>query len=413
MTDQPATQPIPFDPFAPEVLERSPEAFAELGRQCPVHHYQGRFDFRIASDFQDIREKILSDHQVWSVIGGITPRVAPEKSGGLTTDPPEHMQIRAVIQRGFSPANLQRLAGEIERISDELIDAMLADPVGEGNFFECFAMPMPARLMCIMLGAPESEYLRYKHLADEYQDIEFNEPGKSTQEVAGTIYKDFAVMVATRRALLAETGVEPDMVHVGTLLPDDFMSRFICDRVDGRPLNDHEIISLSMGILIGGNETTMNLICNLLWRLLEQPERWEQIKADPTLIPSAIEESLRFDSPVIGLFRNSTCPTRLQGPDIPAGSKLMYSLAAANRDPARWPNPDEFRLDRPFEQARRHVAFSGGAHACLGMGLARMEVRQVFEKLVLRLPNLRLIGPTQRAPGFNFWGRNVLPVAWK
>lgn len=158
MTDQPVTQPIPFDPFAPEVLERSPEAFAELGRQCPVHHYQGRFDFRIASDYQDIREKILPDHQVWSVIGGITPRVAPEKSGGLTTDPPEHMQIRAVIQRGFSPDNLQRLAGEIERISDELIDAMFADPAGEGNFFECFAMPMPARLMCIggtRVGVPQ------------------------------------------------------------------------------------------------------------------------------------------------------------------------------------------------------------------------------------------------------------------
>lgn len=221
------------------------------------------------------------------------------------------------------------------------------------------------------------------------------------------------MMVATRRALLTEAGVEPDMAHVGTLLPNDFMSRFICDRVDDRPLSDHEIISLSMGILIGGNETTMNLICNLLWRLLEQPERWEQIKADPTLIPAAIEESLRFDSPVIGLFRNSTCPTQLQGQDIPAGSKVLYNLAAANRDPARWPNPDEFCLDRPFEQARRHVAFSGGAHACLGMGLARMEVRQVFEKLVVRLPNLRLIGPTERAPGFNFWGRNVLPVAWK
>lgn len=405
---------LDFDPYAPEVQERSPDAFAELGRRCPVHHYQGKFDFYIANDYKDIKDSLFKDNSTWTARNGNTPRVMDERfASGITTDPPEHFAFRNVIQRGLGPEQLQRLGKEIDRIADELIDTMLADPAGEGNFFERFAMPLAARLMCIMLGAPEQDYLTYKQWADDLTFVEYNVPEEDINDKARAINAHFGAMLAERMAKLEAAGVQPAMEHVGTILPDDFMSRYLCDRVGERPLKKYEVLNLVSAILVGGNETTMNLICNLLWRLLEEPQRWERIKAEPTLIPLAIEESLRVDPPVIGLFRTSTCPVQLSGTDMPARSKVLYNIAAANRDPSRWDNPDEFSLDRSLPEVRQHLSFAGGAHACLGLGLARMELKQVFEKLVQRLPHLRLAGPTHRAPGFNFWGREDLPVAWR
>lgn len=411
MADSP---PAAFDPYAPEVLERSPDAFAELGQRCPVHHYQGKFDFFIASDYREIKENVLRDHATWTARNGNTPRVMDERyASGISTDPPEHFAIRSVIMRGFGPEQMKRLGGEIDRIANELIDAMQADPAGEGNFFERFAMPLAARLMCLMLGAPESEYLTYKQWADDMTFVEYNVPEETIDAHARKVNAHFGAMLAERIAKLEAAGVKPSLEHVGTVLPDDFMSRYLCDKVGDRPLKKYEVLNMVAAIFIGGNETTMNLICNLLWRLLELPARWERLKAEPALIPAAIEESLRFDPPVIGLFRTSTCPVKLGEVEVPARSKVLYNIAAANRDPERWPNPDEFSLDRPLAELRQHLSFSAGAHACLGLGLARMELKQVFELLTTRLPKLRLTGASHRAPGFNFWGREDLPVAWK
>jgi cytochrome P450 len=218
--------------------------------------------------------------------------------------------------------------------------------------------------------------------------------------------------MAERRQILANNGVEPDLAHVGTLIPNDFISRYLCDTVDGRRLSEWEIISMLSAIVNGGNETTMNLICNLLWRLLDKPELWEQLKSNPDLVPAAIEESLRYDPPVIGMFRTAAVDTQLQGCPIPKDAKVMYNIAAANRSEEIWPEPDQFRLDRPKEDSRKHVSFSGGNHLCLGIGLARMEVKQVFEKLIVELPDLRLLAQPVRAPGFNFNGQKELMVAW-
>jgi cytochrome P450 len=387
--------------------------FADFGKKCPVHHYEGRFDFYIASNYNDIKDKILRDHKVWSAKGGNTPRfIDPNFFSPISSDPPIHHEYRDVVRRGFSPDKMKLLSAHIERISNELIDAMLAAHEPKANFFESFAMPLAARLMCIMLGAPEANYLIYKKWADQCQFTEYNVPEEDIKQHMRMVGGHFAGMILEREQLLKTNGVEPALEHVGTILPDDFLSRYICETVEGRRLNRFEVLDLILAILIGGNETTMNLMTNLLWRLLEVPERWEQLKRDPALIPAAIEESLRFDPPVLGLFRNTACPAQLGDVEIPEHAKVFYNVAAANRDPARWPDPDDFRLDRPTETAKQHLSFSGGAHACLGMSLARMEVKQVFERLVARMPGLRLDGQPKRAPGFNFWGLEDLPVAW-
>jgi len=186
----------------------------------------------------------------------------------------------------------------------------------------------------------------------------------------------------------------------------------MCDKAGGEYLRDDEILSLMLGIIVGGNETTMMLMANLLVRLLEKRERWDAVRADPALIAKAIEESLRIDPPVIGLFRCPRHDVALQGTVIPKDAKVMYNIAAANRDPEVFDDPDDFRLDRPSSQLRKHVAFAGGNHSCLGAPLARMEMKMAFEKLIQRLPNLRFDGEQVRAAGFNVYGRVQMPMRW-
>ena len=409
-----ATKPA-FDPFSSEVIEAGPPAYSALMAECPFYHYQGRFDFYINSDYSEIREIILKDYTTWSFKFGPGPRDSGAMSGtGISTDPPIHDQFRHVIQRGFSPAKLARLSRDIDRIADELIDKMLDDPTGEGDFYELFAMPLPSRLMCIMLGTPEENYLKYKEWSDEQIVLLMNSPDVGAEDrISAEFGPHFFGLVNERRAKLREAGIDtPTLEHVGTVLPDDLMSRYICDRVDGRQLTDIEVLGLGVTILNAGNETTINLMGNLLWRLLELPSRWEMLKANPSLIEVAVEESLRYDPPVLGMLRKAIKPTQMKGCPVQLGERVMYNIAGANRDPTIWTDPDTFRLDRSMPELRKHIAFGGGNHLCLGLQLARMEAKQVFDKLVARLPNLRLTGAPERIRVFNFWGRLKLPVAW-
>lgn len=149
-----------------------------------------------------------------------------------------------------------------------------------------------------------------------------------------------------------------------------------------------------------------------MWRLLEVPERWALLKEKPELINAAIEESLRFDPPVLGMFRTSLCPTKLHDMEVPEHAKLMQLYGSGCRDEAVFENAGEFRLDRPTDVGRRHMAFGSGKHVCPGAPLARLVVRIAFQALLERLPNPRLLGAGERNPVFNFWGRKKLPIAW-
>jgi cytochrome P450 len=167
-------------------------------------------------------------------------------------------------------------------------------------------------------------------------------------------------------------------------------------------------------LLIAGHETSTSLITNCVWRLLEDREdRWERVVAEPALIATAVEESLRFDPPVLGLCRTNDEDAEIGDVTIPADSKVMVLYASANRDPARFPDrPDEFVLDRPLLETRRHYSFSWGIHHCLGAHLARLTARVTIEELASRLPGLELAGTPTRVPSPFLWGRKTLPVRW-
>ncbi len=179
---------------------------------------------------------------------------------------------------------------------------------------------------------------------------------------------------------------------------------------DGDFVAEADAQSVLMQLLVGGNETTTSLMTNMLWRLLEDPARWQALQEDRSLVEAAVEESLRFDPPVLGLYRDTTCPVALHGTTIPEGVKVLINYAAANRDPTVFDSADTFDLRRP---RKRHMSFGLGLHMCIGAPMARMEAEIALHALLDRLPDLRLIGPGTRIAPWFLWGRHTLPVAWR
>ena len=405
---------IAFDPLSPEALENPGPHYSALRAACPFHrHVSESHDFYVLSDHAEIREKVLADNPVWSFRFGNAAKDSISDVG-LKTDPPFHNAFRAALLPGFAPAQLKAYAARIETIANALIDTMLASPDKRGDFCALFAGPLPARMMCIMLGAPEADYPRYKKWADLMQFLIFHDPEPGSYEpILKEVYPHFLGHIEARREMLRAAGVtEPDIAALGTILPDDYMSRILVTKVEDRYMTDEEMLNVCLAFLTGGHETTLSLLANLMWRLLEEPARWERLKAEPNLVVAAIEESLRYDPPVLAHFRTSLAPVEMHGHAVPEHAKLMFSIAGANRDPAVFENPEDFVIDRPLIQARRHLSFGAGVHFCLGAPVARLEARIAFETLLRRLPNLRLDGPSERIPTWMYWGRATLPVAW-
>lgn len=403
-----------FDPMAKETLENPGQAYSRLRAECPFHRYEGPdFRFAITSDYREIKEEILQDNPIWSFRFGNAAKDTISDVG-FKSDPPFHMAFRAALAPGFIPKQLKSYEGDISRISDELIEKMQAIPEQRGNFHDLFALPLPARIMCVMLGAPEEDYLHYKRWADTLQDLLFHDPTPgSFEQILKEIYPHFIGHLNRRLALLEAAGVvEPDGSHLGTVLPNDFMSRTIIAKVGGRPLTQDERLNVCLAFLTGGQETTTSLIANLIWRLLETPLLWERLRREPELIENAVEESLRFDPPVLAHFRTSLCPVQMHGEDLPERAKLMFSIVGANRDPGVFEDPETFKIDRPLLESRKHLSFGAGVHFCLGAPVARLEAKIALQKLIVALPRLRLDGPTERIGSWMHWGRVKLPVSW-
>jgi len=194
-------------------------------------------------------------------------------------------------------------------------------------------------------------------------------------------------------------------------LPDDVLTAMLHARRDGT-LSPAEIRHLGHQLLIAGHETTTSLLGMMMLRLLEHPEAMRRLRDDPTLIGGAIEEALRYDSPVNGLFRTNAETCALHDVEIPERSKLQILFASANRDPAQFSDPDEFIIDRPRHEVARHVAFGWGIHFCIGAPLARLEARVAFERLLARTSTIELVGSPVRNESFVLHGLTSLPLRW-
>ncbi|HUP73335.1 MAG TPA: cytochrome P450 [Acidimicrobiales bacterium] len=398
-----------YDPLGLDELADPFPSYAMLRDRCPVHHYD-RFTppFFTLSRYADVIEA-LRDVDTWSMRYGPSPQYT--RPSGLVNDPPEHTEFRRLFHRGFTPRTVGGLEEEITDLAIELLDAMA--PLGRGDFHEHYAMRLPITVIARMLGVPETDHALFKDMTDTLVAT-YNEPDPRASAAPRARFDAyFQQFIDARRDALRAAGVDnPDESHLGTVVPNDMVSGFVVAEYQGRRLQDGEIHWVLLLLLLGGNETSTALLTNMLWRLLEDRTRWDAVVRDDALIDVAIEESLRRDPPVLGLFRTATHDVDLHGVTIPHKAKVMLCYASANHDPSVFDDPDSYRLDRDLEAIRAHLSFGHGHHYCPGAALARLEARITLRLLVERFPRMRLAGTPARIVPFNLWGRATLPVAW-
>jgi cytochrome P450 len=389
-----------FDPFDPDTHADPDPVFAQLRERCPVHHHEGRGFYTVARTPEITA--ILRDPEVWSsrYRNGLEYREAASPML-LDADPPTHTWQRKLMQKAWTPRLINQLEGRVRVLVDEAIDAV-ADQ-GSCEYHDAIASRIPTAMIAELIGVPAD----HRHLFTEWSDARVaatgGMPGHEAAEAAATaaLERYFGAHVTARRAAVAAGSA-----------PDDYTTMIMNETDEGRALTDAEVQQVVQLLVLGGIETTTLLLSNLLHRLVTEPGLADALRAAPALSATAVEESLRVDSPTLGLFRTPNRAVSVCGVQIPQDAKTMVLFAAVNRDPGLWEDPDSFRLDREPTRLHRHVAFGHGSHRCLGAPLARLEGRVVLEQLVERLPGLRYVEEPTRVDTMIFRGWSRQQIAW-
>ncbi len=388
-----------YDPFAAEVLGDPAGAHRFLREQCPVHHYAGFGDkgFYTVSRHDDVRE-VFSDIGLWSSDWGQGPIYT--KEGGLRSDPPEHTVYRRMVTSAFTARRVAAVEPAIREITGKLVDGFAHD--GTADLIEALAIPLPITMISLFLGVSPDLRAEFKSWSDEFMAAQ-NSTDPAVQAAARAKIDGYFDEELNRRRGIRDGGGE---------LADDVLTSLLGATHEGRGFTNAQLLPLILLLLVGGNETTTSLIGNLVWRLLDLG-LWDAVAANPGLRDVAIDESLRYDPPVLGLFRTNTRPVTLHGVELEAGSKVHGMYASANRDPEAWTDPDTFRLDREFDDLkRRHLSFGLGQYLCPGAALARLEARVALDTMIERLPGLRLAATPERTDSFMMWGPKSLAIEW-
>ncbi|MDT0611085.1 cytochrome P450 family protein [Streptomyces lancefieldiae] len=312
----------------------------------------------------------------------------------LRADPPDHTRLRKLVAREFTARRVEELAPRIQKTTDALLDRMLARSDGRADLVEALSFPLPISVICELLGVPGLDRDSFRTWSNDA--LGATAPGARTAAAAS--------MARYLEELLASKRQQPG---------DDLMSALIHGSDgDGDRLSADELRGMAWLLLVAGHETTVNLISNGVLALLTHPEQLAALRADLTLVDSAVEEMLRYDGPVeTPTYRFTTEPVTIGDTVVPGGGELvLVALADADRDPARFPEPDRFDITR---DARGHVAFGHGIHYCLGAPLARLEARIAISTLLERCESLALdIHPAAITwrPGLMIRGPQSLPV---
>lgn len=356
------------------------------GERCPLYH---GFEppFRVAYRFQDVSD-ILLDPSRFVSGQGQGPNFVP--AAGIVSDPPMHTFYRSLVQDDFKPAAIAKLRPRLEAIADDLLDAVEDKEVWD--LHDDLAFPLPVTIICEIFGIPTDDIQQFKLWSDA------SVAALSAQDPAP--YE--AELVRMRAYLIDLMRAKHDDLSDNSLL-----ARIARARRDGVELTDEEAVSLVTALFVAGNETTTSLITNFMWRMLSGDYLWADFCAGKFSVEQAINESLRYDPPLLGLFRTTSRDAEIGDTPIPEGTKVLTHYAAANRDPAVFENPDLFDPYRPIQKI---LSFGLGLHFCLGSELAKLEAKTSLEALRDRFPNLRLAGDGERIGPFFFWGRRKLPV---
>jgi cytochrome P450 len=315
----------------------------------------------------------------------------------LSLDPPAHTRMRNLVNKAFTPRVVERMRPHIEEIADELIDA-LPEP-GRLDVVTDLAVPLPVIVIAETLGVPLADRQRFKAWSSD---------------IASTLAGPFQPADVLERAQVASNELADyfrDQIDLRRSEPrDDLLSALVAAEEQGDLLSEDELLATCVLLLVAGNETTTNLIGNGMLALLQNPDQRRLLQEDPSLLPAAVEEMLRYDGPAQMTSRIATEAMTLRGQQIEPGQVLLALLGAANRDPEQFPEPDRFDIRRANN---RHLAFGYGIHYCIGAPLALAETQVAFETLLRRLPEPEPAGEAQWGASFILRGLKSLPVESK
>jgi cytochrome P450 len=397
---------VEYNPFEPGFVEDPYSRYAAMRAGDPIH--RSPLDFWVLFGYDEIltllRDPTLSvedrnarptqlDEMVAMIVGDRAERGARSM---LSRDPPDHTRLRKLVSKAFTVRVIQDLRPRIQELVDGMLDD--AEEQGEIDVIRQFAFPLPFAVISEMLGVPVAD-------------------GDKLREWSGLIVRSLEPLVDadTIRAIADASDLMFD--HVSELiaakrkdLADDLLSALISAEEHGDVLSDEELVEQVVLLYIAGHETTVNLIGNGVYALLRDRAQLERLHADASLIPGAVEEFLRFDSPVQMTRRITLADVEIGGKLIEKGSFAALVIASANRDAARF-GPDAERLDVTRADAHQHLSFGGGAHYCLGAALARLEGEVAIGSLIGRFPNLELAGDVTYNGRLNLRGLERFPVA--
>jgi cytochrome P450 len=391
-----------MDLFSDEIRRDPFPLYDRIRTASPVLRVPPPFDAWMIFDYDSV-SWALNDYETFSSRVHAPPWF-------IFFDPPIHTKLRGLISKAFTPRMIAGLEPGIRQLSRALLDRIAGH--GEMDLAADFSVPLAMQVISGMIGIPAADWARYRQWSDIIVRLSYSRSGGAEAEQAKRDFTSVSIEIdAWLAEMIAQRRENPQ---------DDLLTRLIEAEVDGQRLSRQEILGFFQLLIVGGQETTANLINNAVLCFLEHPDQFARLRAAPELLPSAIEEVLRFRSPLQWIMRTPRRDVELHGQTIPAGKLVLLVLGSANRDPRRFVDAGRFDIAR---DPNPHVAFGHGIHFCLGAALSRMEARIALSDIVERYGKIELVeplwrprkalnvlGPANLPIRFETWGRSLRPA---
>lgn len=370
--------------------------YRQMRQEHPIYFDPQRGSWNVFR-YDDV-EQVLSDYEVFSSHfrrqTGTNPN-QPFAASLITSDPPRHRQLRSLVTQAFTPRAVEQLAPRIQTIADAHL-AQVMD-AGEMDVVNDLSYPLPVIVIAELLGIPVEDRERFKHWSDVVV---------GAADFGGNI--DYSAF--NNQAVMEMSAYFINMIEHRRKEPgEDLISGLLAAQIEGERLSEIELLGFCALLLVAGNETTTNLLVNAMYTFTELPEVWQHLRAEPERLEDAIEEVLRYRSPVQAMFRFTKSEVELQGQVIPENSPIIAWIGSANHDEARFSEPDKFKIDR---SPNKHLAFGKGIHYCLGAPLARLEARISLHSMLKQFSEIERKSKDglQRPPSLIVYGLRSLPI---